>query len=100
MYQCIWSKVARNIGIIRKLKYQFPEKVLRLLYFSLVHPYLLYGCSVWSGTFYVHLIPLCVLQNSAMRAIFELVDLPQLEIFIRESIFFRFQGCAYFISFN
>jgi hypothetical protein len=40
--QSISLKVARNIGMIRKLKHQFQQKVLRLSYLSLAHPYLLY----------------------------------------------------------
>ena len=42
---------SRNLGIIRKLKHIFPSNVLRLLYFSLIHPYILYCSSVWLGTF-------------------------------------------------
>ena len=56
--------------MIRKLKHKFSEKILRILHFSLVHPYLLYCCSVWSRTFNVHLKPLRVLQNSAVHAIY------------------------------
>ena len=64
---CITSKIARNVGIIRKLKHICPKIVLRLLYFSLVHCYLLYCCSVWSSTFQSHLKRLRALQNSAIR---------------------------------
>ena len=65
--QCVTSKDARNIGVIRKMKHFFPQLVLRLLCCSLVHPYLLYYCSVWSSTFAVHLKPLRMLQNAVIR---------------------------------
>jgi len=37
------SKLAKNIGIIRKISYLLPTKVLTNLYYTLVYPYLLYG---------------------------------------------------------
>lgn len=64
---CVSMKLARNVGIMRKLKNFLPTSILRLLYFSIVHPYLLYCSSVWSSTFGTHLLPLRVLQNSAIR---------------------------------
>ena len=94
--QCISSKVARNIGMIRKLKHQFPQKVLRLLYFSLVHPYLLYCCSVWSGTFYVHLKPLRVLQNSAVRAIYGIDRLASVRNIYPRVLILPFSGLCLF----
>ena len=55
--------------MMRKLKYFFPKDIMRLLYFSFVHPYLLYGCLVWSSTFLIHLRPLRSLQNNALRVL-------------------------------
>ena len=34
-------KIARAIGILRKLKRMFPRHILRLIYNSLIHPHLL-----------------------------------------------------------
>ena len=65
--QCASSKVARNVGMMRKLKHFFPVRILRFIYFSLVHPYLLYCCSVWLSTFIAHLRQLSVLQNGIIR---------------------------------
>lgn len=64
------SKLSRNIGIMRKLRYLFPCEILRMLYFSMVHPYLIYCCMVWSKTFVTHLHPLCVTQNMAIRVLY------------------------------
>ena len=66
---CVSGKVARNVGMMRKLKHFFPKDIMRLLYFSFVHPYLLYGCLVWSSTFLIHLRPLRSLQNNALRVL-------------------------------
>ena len=40
-------KIARVIGILRKLKRIFSRHILRLIYNSLIHPHLLYGLSLW-----------------------------------------------------
>ena len=56
-------KLARNVGILRKLKYIFPRDILRTLYYSLIHPYLLYCFNVWGSTFPSHLHHIRVLQN-------------------------------------
>ena len=40
-------KIARVIGILRKLKRIFPRHILRLIYNSLIHPHLLYGLNLW-----------------------------------------------------
>ena len=40
-------KIARVIGILRKLKRIFPRHILCLIYSSLIHPHLLYGLNQW-----------------------------------------------------
>ena len=40
-------KIARIIGILHKLKHSFPQKILRLIYNSLIHPHLIYGLYLW-----------------------------------------------------
>ena len=45
------TKVARSEGIISKLSYYLPNSAMLQLYYSLVHPNLLYGVAVWGNTF-------------------------------------------------
>ena len=59
--------LSRNIGILRKLAHFVPHRILRLLYFSIIHPYILYCSSVWLGTFPSLVNPIRVLQNNAIR---------------------------------
>ena len=40
-------KISRVIGVLRKLKHIFPQHILRLIYNSLIHPYLIYGLTLW-----------------------------------------------------
>ena len=62
-------KVSRGLGIIRKLKRVFPFSILRLLYFSLIYPYLCYCSLVWMSTFPSVLTPLHNLQLKAAKVL-------------------------------
>ena len=63
MLEC---KVGRAIGILYKLKNTFPQIILKQLYFTLIHPLLLYGIITWGSTFSTHLHRLQILQNKAV----------------------------------
>ena len=41
------SKLSRSIGIISKIKYYVPDRVLFLLYFALFHSHITYGLIIW-----------------------------------------------------
>ena len=39
-------KISRAVGILYKLKFVLPQNALRILYYSFIHPHLLYGLIV------------------------------------------------------
>ena len=61
------SKIARSIGVISKLKQILPTSALRTLYYSMIHPHLLYGIVIWGSTFKTYLGKLSILQNKSSR---------------------------------
>ena len=63
------NKIARSVGILSKVRYNFPLKTLLQLYHALIHPLLTYGILVWGSTYPSHLTKLKTLQNKAMRII-------------------------------
>ena len=66
--QSICSKVSKSVGILYRLKIQkIPDSCLRMTYFSLIHPYLIYCLPVFGSTYDCHLNPLIVLQKRAIR---------------------------------
>ena len=65
----IRGKISKSIGILFKLRDMIPRNSLRLLYYALIHPYMLYCLPIYGATYEVHLNPLYVLQKSALRAI-------------------------------
>jgi len=68
----ISKKMSRNIGIIYKLKNNFPNYILCQLYYSLVYPYLIYCTSIWGNCSksLLHSIRIC--QNKFIRILFQL----------------------------
>ena len=62
----IENKVARSIGIIRKLKHLLPTKKLLLLYHTIIHPHLLYGIQIRGDIYPLYLRNLIVLQNPVL----------------------------------
>ena len=67
--QQVASKLSKNIGILAKLKYTVPQKVLFLIYSSLVLPYLTYCNLVWAFNSASKLKSVAVLQKRAVRNI-------------------------------
>ena len=65
----ICNKVARNAGILSKLKHYLPQRILKILYQTLVLPHITYCSIIWSGTRDANLNPLFILQKKAIRQI-------------------------------
>ena len=65
---CVSKTVSRSIGVMNKLKYLVPKRVL-LLYCSLVLPYLNYGIFIWGSTCKSYLDKLIKVQKWAIRIV-------------------------------
>ena len=60
-------KIAKNIGVINRLKYILPDDVLLSLYHTMIFPYLMYGNIVWASTYPTRLDKLFKLQKRIVR---------------------------------
>ena len=60
-------KISKNIGVINKIKYLLARDVLLSLYYTMIHPYLLYCNIIWGGASQLALHRLTVLQKRAVR---------------------------------
>lgn len=65
----ITKTISRNIGIINKLKFFIPERILYTLYCSLVLPYINYGILIWGKACKTYLEKIHKLQKWAVRII-------------------------------
>ena len=65
----ISSKVAKNIGLLLKLRKVLDSNTLRNLYFSIIHPYFSNGLHVWGNTNITYLQQAIKLQKKTIRVI-------------------------------
>jgi len=63
------KKIAKAVGILTKLKQFLNNKSLVQLYYSFVHPYLIYGNIIWGNAPATSLWPVYKLQKVAIRII-------------------------------
>ena len=52
-----------------KLRNVLPRKALLVLYYSMIHPHLLYGITIWGNTYEKYLKRLTTLQNKAVKVL-------------------------------
>lgn len=65
----IKSKLAKNIGLLGKMRSVLTNNSLRLLYNSLVLPYLSYGAELWGNNYKTIVDPIFLLQKKAVQII-------------------------------
>ena len=68
----ICSKLSQSVGLLHRLKHYLPQKIMKKLYYSLVHPYINYGFQSWHGASQSTTTGVLVLQKTAIRAVFNL----------------------------
>ena len=65
----ISKKISKSVSILKMLKFNFPGKVLKNLYFSLIYPYYTYCNLIWGSADNKHLNSLVKLQKKSVRII-------------------------------
>ena len=63
------KKIKKSIGMLSKLRYFVPLKILINLYYALIYPFFTYSLIAWGNTYATNLQPLYILQKRAMRII-------------------------------
>ncbi len=66
----ITTKIARSLFIMKQVKHFLPYESLRTLYFTLIHPYLSYGITIWGSASSDVTPRTVILQKRAVRTIF------------------------------
>lgn len=65
----ITNKIAKNIGVLHRIKHCLPKAVLLNLYYSLIFPYLSYCNISWGSNYPSRLKHLITLQKRAVRIV-------------------------------
>ena len=66
------SKLSKNIDVISKISSFVDRKILIMLCYSLIHPYLTYCNIVWASNYLSKFIPLLTLQKRIIHIMFRL----------------------------
>ena len=64
------SKIAKNTGVLNKLRYFIDLRMLKQLYYTLIYPYLNYGLMSWGNTYTTNLNKIRSSQNACVKSIF------------------------------
>lgn len=64
----IETTMSKLTGIIYKIRNQLNINSLKMIYFSLAYPYLLYGSTAWGGAYKTYLDRLFVMQKKLIRS--------------------------------
>src|SRR6218665_874028 len=65
----IANKIAKNLGVLRRIAYLLPSQILVNLYYTLINPYLIYCNIVWDSNYYSRINCVFLLQKRAIRII-------------------------------
>ena len=63
------SKISRALFAIKQVKFSLPKDSLRTLYFSLIHPHLIYGLLAWGSANNTLIRKTVTIQKRALRTI-------------------------------
>ena len=67
--QYISKKISKSVSLLKMLKFTFPTRILKSLYYSFVYPYFNYCNLIWGGAADTHIKPLVQLQKKCTRII-------------------------------
>ena len=65
------KKLTSVLYAINKVNHFLPVASLKLIYYTLVYPYLMYGIILWGSTYKVHTTKLFIMQKQIVHAILQ-----------------------------
>jgi len=60
-------QLRKYIGIFYKLSFKLPPATLKLLYFALIYPHILYAIEIYANTYLSYMHDLIILNNRLLR---------------------------------
>ena len=67
----IEKKLAKNIGLLCRVRQFLDKEALKTIYFSYIHSYLNYANNAWTSTYFTKLKTIHYQQKHAARIIFD-----------------------------
>jgi len=95
----ITKKIIRTTGLLRRIRFYVNQTHLKMLYNSLIYPYLHYGNIVWANNYPTRLEKLFKLQKKVLRNItFSSYTAPSLPLFTQLNLLNIYQINDFLIS--
>ena len=80
-------KISKSCDIISRIRNTLDIKSKKMIYYSLIHPYLTYCINLWSSTYRTNFKTLCTAQKRSVCALFATAQQPNSrDIFISQKI--------------
>ena len=70
----IANKILKTIGVINKARHALDTRHLKMLYVSLIEPYLTYCCIVWANPVKILVSNCCISYRSTLSELYVLQD--------------------------
>ena len=67
--ECVTSKVAKSTSVLYKAKFVLNKESLRMIYYTLIYPILIYCVEIWGNTYKSRLHQIVMLQKRCIRNI-------------------------------
>ena len=83
------NKIARNVGMLNKLKHFLPVYIMKTLYSSLIASHLQYCTLLWENSHVTNIRKLQLLQNKSIRIISGINDIISLHCTHRSTILYN-----------
>ena len=81
-------KISKSCGIISRTRNALDIKFKKMIYYSLIVPYITYCINVWSSTYRTNLKTLCTAKKRSVRTLFSTAQQPHSrDIFINQNFF-------------
>jgi flagellin-specific chaperone FliS len=63
----VFKKLLKASGIIAKIRHFLNRNTIKLIYYALVYPYLIYGNLIWSSTYKTRINEIMNIQKKIVR---------------------------------
>ena len=93
-------KLSRNLGVLRKLRHCFPGSIIKILFHSLIQPYMYYCSTVWLSTFSSFTFPVFKIYNRAIKLVSEVTDQLSMNLLDGQSTYIFLSSCFIFKYFH
>ena len=69
----VCKKISCGIGILRTVRISFPIRMLEMIYFAYIYPYIMYCLAIWGNAAHIHTNKALILQKRTLRIVYKVL---------------------------